>query len=49
MLLNLERELIAALQHFLGRELIQKRGDRALYDVLFLRAARGGPWGKGLV
>ena len=49
MLFDREPKLIAALEDPFGRELIQQCGDCALYDVLFLSAARGGPGGKGLV
>jgi hypothetical protein len=42
-------KLIAALENALGRELVQQSSNRALHDVLFLRAARGSPGSKGLV
>ena len=44
MLLDSGVKLIATLQYAFWRELIEQCSDGALHDVLFLRAARSGPW-----
>lgn len=45
MLLYRAGECVTPLQYAFGRKLIEQCRDRALYEVLFFRAARSGPRG----